>query len=204
MFSDNDYDPVLVDKVFENYDPQRRKEIEKDQSGEKKFYIKVPFVPGFSHKLKGVLRKANINVVFGKGVTLKDHLCKLKPKKGIDEKKNAIYSIPCADCPLTYTGQTKQRFKKRKAQHQGMVRHGNRKNGIAVHSWDEDHKIDWENSKIIDTERDFRKRLIKEVLYINADNPSQEITHLMNIKKENDINPCWNQFLSDIKKGIRR
>ena len=42
------------------------------------------------------------------------------------------------------------------------------KNANAAHSVKESHSIDWENARIIDREQNWKKRRIKESLYIRS------------------------------------
>ena len=63
------------------------------------------------------------------------------------------------------------------------------------------HKIDWDSNTFIDSEVNITRRKIKEALYINACDPSEKPRKLMNIEKGWKINPCWNEFNSEIKRA---
>ena len=52
------------------------------------------------------------------------------------------------------------------------------------------HNVDWEKKEVLDRERDFEKRKIKEALYINALDDGR----LMNSDKGIPINECWTEF----------
>ena len=71
-----------------------------------------------------------VGFVMKKGKTLQSELCKLKPKKDSDEKKNVIYNIKCKTWDKRYIGETGQQFKTRRKQHQADVKNKSEKNGI--------------------------------------------------------------------------
>ena len=70
--------------------------------------------------------------------------------------------------------------------------------------WELNHQVDWESTSIIDQEKQYSQRKIKEALYINAMNPGRDVTSLMNIEKSDYIDPCWNEFLPEIKDRVLR
>ena len=47
------------------------------------------------------------------------------------------------DCSSTYIGETRRSLKKEIS---GTVRRGDMNNRIAVHAWEHQHRVDWENS----------------------------------------------------------
>ena len=55
-----------------------------------------------------------------------------------------MYQIPCQDCDSVYSGETGRSLGKRITKHKNAVKNGDRKNGLAVHAWDEEHRVDWE------------------------------------------------------------
>ena len=65
---------TVVDKVFKNYIPQKYNPMmEKKEKGEQEDFRKVlnlPFIKGFSERIKRELSKEGVNVVFKKGKTL--------------------------------------------------------------------------------------------------------------------------------------
>jgi hypothetical protein len=139
-----------------------------------------------------------------KAETLQKQLSILKPKKPVEEKKDIVYAIRCKTCPLVYIGETGQKFNERKKQHQYGVRKGLKMNAIFQHiNKYPGHEIDWENPAILDKESNWIGRKIKESIRINAINPLEDITKLMNLEKGRDIDPSWYQFNDDIEKDTR-
>ena len=47
----------------------------------------------------------------------------------------------------------------------------------------------------LEHEEDWKKRKIKEALYINA----MDSKEIMNLEKGSEINPCWNEFNPHIR-----
>ena len=88
-----------------------------------------------------------------------------KDKITAEEQCNVIYEIPCKDCDAVYIGETKRKFKQRVQEHKRAVKNGDvNKNEIADHSWSNDHEFDWNGKKIIDRERGWTARKIKETI----------------------------------------
>ena len=196
--------PRLVDRTIQSYKFNETKADDENER-EDRIIIRLPYVPGFSLKFRRELkREVGVDVIFKRGVTIRDHICKLKPPKTDMEKKGAIYHIPCKDCEKPYVGETKVRLKKRLGQHKGSCKAMDMKNGPAHHMWELNHQIDWESTSIIDQEKQYSQRKIKEALYINAMNPGRDVTSLMNIEKGDYIDPCWNEFLPEIKDRVLR
>ena len=52
--------------------------------------------------------------------------------------------------------------------HKAAVRRGDRNNGIAVHAWDEAHRVDWEGAKIREIEQQLWKRKALEAVHIHT------------------------------------
>ena len=68
--------------------------------------FKVLYVKGFSDIFRRELQKEGIHVIFSKGTTLEKKLCKLTPKKPIEESKHDIYRKYCSKCSATYIGES--------------------------------------------------------------------------------------------------
>ena len=60
------------------------------------------------------------------------------------KRKEVIYEVPCQK---SYIGETGRSLQKRMTEHKVVVRRGDRKNGIAVHVQDYDHRVDWEGAQ---------------------------------------------------------
>ena len=169
--------------------------------------LHVPYVTGFSEGLQRKLRKLNIGVVPKKGETLCSHLCKLKQKKEKDESKDVVYSIPCDTCRVRYVGETGQHFCDRRNQHQRDVKNKKPSNGLYAHlKENKGHKINWEGFVYLDSERNWKRRKIKEAIYINAVNPAEAMgsNKILNLEKGYDLDPVWSGFNEEYRNIIAK
>ena len=71
-----------------------------------------------------------------------------------EQRTDAIYSFPCNDCDNEYIGQTKRQFGTRLKEHQKAVFFCKKENSaLSEHTCLTNHKIVWDKSKIITTNR---------------------------------------------------
>ena len=52
-------------------------------------------------------------------------------------------------CSSSYIGETGWTLQKRLVEHKAAVRRGDTNNGIAVHAWDHQHRVDWEKASVL-------------------------------------------------------
>ena len=93
--------------------------------------------------------------------------------------------------------QTQHFFPTRKYKHQYAVKCNQKTNGFAQHIHNnKKYTIDWDNQIFLDFESHWRKRKIKEALFIDSINPGKDIlpNKLMNIEKGIEISSCWKEF----------
>ncbi|CAN0144904.1 unnamed protein product, partial [Heterosigma akashiwo] len=82
-----------------------------------------------------------------------------------------LYTIPCKDCSRPYIGETKQPLGVRVKQHRAKIAAEDMLNGPGYHTFHHDHKVDFEGTLIVDTEKQLWLRKTKEALFIRAANP---------------------------------
>ena len=203
MFISNCYPVRKVEKIFEIYQPNL--DGKRDEPGEEDQSLKmtVPYIQGFSENFQNIMSREGIEVVFMRGQTLQNELCNLKPRRGRLEKKDVVYMVDCKVCGMSYIGETSQKICDRAGQHQYCIKRKNRKNGFYTHirkSLGRKHKnrgsaaMHWEGVTYLDSESYWKKRKIKESLYINAYDSSSEVRGLMNIEKGIQVDKYWNEF----------
>jgi len=115
---------------------QNEEKENEEQEDEKSGYydvLHVPYVAGFSEKSVKDLKHVNVGETFQKGKTIFNSVCKLKPPKHLDERKNVIYCLGCNSCNQRYLGETQQFFPSRRYQHKYAIRCKQKTNGIAQH-----------------------------------------------------------------------
>ena len=70
-------------------------------------------------------------------------------RKSLLDVKGVVYSIPCADCPATYIGETRRTLKVRMAEHKWAVKSKDSLNEIAVYVQKTAHNINWQDARIL-------------------------------------------------------
>ena len=110
----------------------------------------------------------------GIGVALKPHhtLSSLfrKPKDVInfEQKRGLVYQISCRDCNAVYVGETGRSVRTRKREHVDAVKTFNtKKSALSQHVMEFDHRIDWDNVKILKSESHAYRRRVAESFLIN-------------------------------------
>ena len=134
---------------------------------EPKATVSIPFVKGVSERIKRICAKSGIRVYFRANRTLGSLLSNIRPKRDPHDTKGVIYQIPCLDCDRSYIGETGRTLKTRLTEHRRNCRNGDvQRSGVAQHSIEDDHRIDWKESVVIDREMNLYRRRVKEALYI--------------------------------------
>jgi uncharacterized protein (UPF0335 family) len=212
VFVSNGYPEKLVKQtVKESWETELLKAIKTEQNaghGKNKnseFFdvLHAPYVQGFSEILQRMLKKVNVGFVPETRTDLRTLVCNLKPKIPPEKAKNVIYGIKCSTCGLWYIGETSQRFETRRKQHQGAVRRGDKRNAFACHLEKfPDHSINWNDIVFFGSEIFWDKRKIHESILINAINPADSISALLNIEKGKQIENCWLEFGEEIRTSL--
>jgi len=82
-------------------------------------------------------------------------------------KNNIVYKINCNNCDASYVRQTKRKMRTKIKEHQNNIKLDKSKHSVITeHILDFNHNFDWDNIKILDTESNYNKRLISEMLHI--------------------------------------
>jgi len=206
VFVMNGYPLRLVNEVINNsWAKETKKSILRDNpthaNEEKKrseYYdiLHAPYIQGFTENLQKKLRNFNIGIVHKKVDSIKQAICHMKQKIPRTQQKNRVYKFDCKDCKSWYIGETGQKIEKRTYQHQNDIKNGKETNAIFMHLQQHNsHSIKWQEVSYLEREEDWKKRKIKEALYINAMNPKE----LMNLEKGFEINQCWSEFNPQIR-----
>ena len=110
----------------------------------------LPFINGVTQPLTRILRRHDIQVVKKPLKTLQQEFPSPKFRPPIEHQPNVVYKIPCADCGWCYVGETGRCFDTRKKEHVRNVKTYANGSNIAKHAWSFDHRIDFDNSSVID------------------------------------------------------
>jgi len=80
---------------------------------------------------------------------------------------NVVYKISCHDCNASYVGQTKRQVKTRIKEHKNNSKLlSSKPSVITEHILEYSHSFNWDNIKILDTESNYYKRAVSEMLHI--------------------------------------
>jgi len=102
---------------------------------------------------------------------------------------NVVYiaQILCKDCNASHVSQTKRQFKTRIKEHSSNIKLISSKHSVITeHILKYSHTFDWKNIKILDSELNFFKRSISEMIHIKE----QE----NNINAQNDTDLLDNAY----------
>lgn len=135
-------------------------------------FSRFPYVCGLSPRIGNLFRQTNCKLVFYNISKVKNLYSQLKDKIKKEDRSSLVYRIPCS-CGRWYVGQTRQKLKKRTAQHKSDCRiesyNKNNKTALAVHHFEnEGHNFQFDKVEILDLESNFLKRNISEMIYIKA------------------------------------
>ena len=109
------------------------------------------------------------------------------------DKTGIVYSFKCKQCPGVYIGETKRSLENRLKEHKN---NSNSMTAVTLHKRKYEHEFDYDNTKIVDNEKQFYKRRISEMLYIglteNSINRKEVVQTLNHCYKPllRLLNPC--------------
>ena len=118
----------------------------------------LPYHENFAHLPYIFSKFFNVRLTFSGSSNVKSLLISNAPKS--DE--GVVYTIPCKGCNIKYIGQTGKTLETRIKQHKYSIRTAQLSNALFVHRNDNNHPIDFDNSKIIIHIKDFTNRNIIE------------------------------------------
>ena len=115
---------------------------------------------------------------------------KVKTRIPEENRRDIVYQIACRDCESSYIGETGRTLKKRITEHKAAVRRGDKNNGVAVHTWEQQHHVNWEGAKVINSEQHYTKRRVLEAIWIHKTKINS------NLDCGLSLNQIWTPFLS--------
>ena len=147
----NGYPVSLVDKLIRK---RRFKETLRNSSTfqterENSKFVSIPYEPRITRGLSKIFKNLDMTVVHSSGNKLQQLLGNPKDKIELNER-SGIYEISCKDCNLKYVGQTKRPIITRFKEHMAHLRYGRtEKSSVAQHAFDNSHRIDIDNLKLL-------------------------------------------------------
>jgi len=142
----------------------------------------ITYIPTLSNKIQSILKSIGITrVSFKVNNKLQHKFTQLKDKIPWEQRTNIVYSIPCS-CELKYVGQTSNSLKTRIQKHKSDLRLNKTDTALSQHIYYNKHTPDFNNTKILQHETIYKKRLFLECLnIINDSNNMNFRTDIENI-----------------------
>ena len=130
-------------------------------------FSSLAYIPGLSESISNTCKNFVPDVKLAMRPHLKNNsmFSNLKSKIPQDEKSGVVYKIDCADCQAVYIGETTQKLGTRKNQHMYDCRKDVTKNStaLAIHTSEQSHRFDFDNTKILKNEKNKLKLQIQEI-----------------------------------------
>jgi hypothetical protein len=176
----NEYPPKIVTNtiqkfLYEKKNPKTKRDTSYDVP-KKKVFLVLPYYRGAEDIKKEITKlvqnsfpQVDFRFAFKSHSTLARSFS-FKDQVDKNMRSKIVYRINCLDCEKFYVGKTKRQFLQRKIEHKI---HEN--SSVYKHMTTENHRIDWDDMKIIDTARDDRRLLLKEMLHINNLKPQLNV-----------------------------
>ena len=165
VLKENGYKKHVIEKVKKQIIRKKNNVLSETETEEIVATVNLPYIPGVSNTLKQIFCKHKIKGIFNSKDTLRKILSHPKDKIPEGRNNNVVYQIPCSDCNAVYIGETKRKFDCRVQEHKKAVQNGDiSKNEIADHSWTKNHNFNWDGKKILDREKKWTARKVKETI----------------------------------------
>ena len=95
---DNDYPNNFIKKIVRNRIHKLYNTGLNNGTRDTK-YLSIPYTPFLSEKIGKILKQYDVKIVHKPNNTLKNIYTKLKDPIELVKQANAVYKVPCIDCP---------------------------------------------------------------------------------------------------------
>ena len=131
--------------------------------------LRIPYVPGLEQDFERLARRLDVRLRYTRGRTLGNLISKAKLDKVEDlERGGVVYGQKCGECDKMYVGETARRANEREKEHERDLRQVNMRSAISERCHTSNHQPDFDSFRVLDVEKDWRRRKIKESLFIMA------------------------------------
>ena len=169
-FMKNNYPKNFINKVLTSVRNQRQIDKSNEQPEQPKTTITLPYINSTSEMTARLLRPFNINVAHKPTHKLRSYFTKHKDKTSTTETKNAIYMVPCRDCPQRYIGQTSKKIETRITEHKNAIKRHDLRSLPAAHTYDNCHTFNWTETQLLGRAQTKHTREFKEAWYSTDSN----------------------------------
>lgn len=169
---------------------------ELDNTKKAKTCVVIPYTRGMSERLSRVYKKHGISMFSKPGYTLRQALVAPKDPLTKDEKCGVVYSLKCETCDSEYVGETIRPLSTRMKEHRDSVAKRNTKSALGEHIINNPgHNINFEDTKVIDSENKTLHRKVVEAIHIRDRNPS------LNRQGGYDLPKIYTPLLRGVERG---
>ena len=172
-----------------------RKQATSINNVKRKGFVSLPFVDGTTQAIRRILTRLNIRVAVKSGSWKWALQHSLKDSMKLEDHRNAVYQLTCADCPKTYIGETKRTIRTRVKEHCASARNNHPElSAIAEHALLCDHKVSWQAPKILCHEKGTVSRRVQEALWLAVTKDT------VNRDQGLELSPLWLALMNDLQK----
>ena len=127
----------------------------------------LQYVDSVTEKLQRVLTSHGIKVCVKSFRTIRQSLAPSKDPVANQRQTGVVYTIPCADYDTVNIGEPGRAMQNTKEGHMASVRLGKTDvSALAEQAWNNDHHIDWDNTRRLSKDNRWAKRMWIEVWHI--------------------------------------
>lgn len=167
-------------------------DISLTQENTQKQYLIIPYEEHLTKRIKSLIPIDKFKIATKNVKTIRSIFTRVKDSINDLNKSDVVYKINCIDCDKCYIGQTKTKLKQRIALHKSNIRTYKDTCALSIHANSENHQPDLNNVKILDIEKNDKKRTFIEMFRIWQHDNS------MNFKKDINRLSSMYSYLMDI------
>ena len=131
-------------------------------------------IQGLSENIKNILKGHGVTAFYKPQNTLRQQLVKVKDKQPFEKRSNLVYMVLPVEgrAALKPMWETLQSIRARLKQHQRPNSNPAQNSAVYCHLKDMGHELDSKGVQILDKERDWRRRGIKEAIWERVEDPT--------------------------------
>lgn len=171
MLIKNNYPISMIKKIL-----NKKTVVKSTNQNDREVYCKIPYIDCLSEQIKNTFKGHTTKKQEKIKITTRSHntikrrfFSKTKSKNKKELKSGIIYNIPCTQCPKSYVGQTGRYLKQRLNEHKNDQRNFLLKSNptaLVEHKIETGHNFDFDNTTILQTQSNYKKRLFAEMIEI--------------------------------------